>query len=66
MEQTQTPVVQTPRLRAFETNERRMAKFSQTMNPCILGINAAVVQYTQLVYTDETTRRQMSNAACAR
>ena len=26
--------VQTPRLRAFENNERRMAKFSETMDPC--------------------------------
>ena len=26
--------VQTPRLRAFETNERREAKFSETIDPC--------------------------------
>ena len=28
-------VVQTPRLRVFETNERRVAKFSETMDPCL-------------------------------
>ena len=28
--------VQTPRLRAFETNERRMAEFSETMDPCFV------------------------------
>ena len=55
--------VQTPRLRAFETNERRMAKFSETMNPCFVGRNAAVLQYTQFAYTDEATRIPMSNAA---
>ena len=55
--------VQTPRLRAFETNERRMAKFSETMDPCFVGRNAAVLQYTQFVFTDEATRRRMSSAA---
>ena len=37
-------VVQTPRLRVFETNERRVAKFSETMDPCFVGRNAAVLQ----------------------
>ena len=46
-------VVQTPRLRAFETNERRVAKFSETMDPCFVGRNAAVLQHTQFVYTDQ-------------
>ena len=55
--------VKTPKLRAFETNERRMAKFSETMDPCFVGRNAAVLQYTQFAYTDEPTRRRMSNAA---
>ena len=55
--------VQTPRLRVFETNERRMAKFSETMDPCFVGRNDAVLQYTQFAYTDEATRRRMSNAA---
>ena len=55
-------VVQTPRLRAFETNEIRVAKSSK-MNPCFVGRNAAVLQYTQFAYTDETTRRRMNNAA---
>ena len=55
--------MQTPRLRAFETNERRIANFSETMDPCFVGRNAAVLQYTQFAYTDEATRRRMSNAA---
>ena len=56
-------VVQTPRLRAFETNERRVAKFSETMDPCFVGRNAAVLQHTRFVYTDQGTRRRISNAA---
>ena len=56
-------VVQTPRLRTFETNERRMAKFSETMDPCFVGRNAAVMQHTQFAYTDESMRRRMTNAA---
>ena len=55
--------VQTPRLRAFETNRRRMAKFSETIDPCFVGRNAALLHYTQFAYTDEATRRRMSNAA---
>ena len=55
--------MQTPRLRAFEINERRMANFSETMDPCFEGRNAAVLQYTQFAYTDGATRRRMSNAA---
>ena len=55
--------VQTPRLRAFETNERRMAKFSETTDPCFVGRNAAVLQHTQFAYTDQATRRRISNAA---
>ena len=56
-------IVQTPRLRASETNERRLAKFSEMMHPCFLGRNAAVQQYTQFAYTDEATRRRMNNTA---
>ena len=56
-------VVQTPRLRVFETNERRVAKFSETMDPCFLGRNAAVLQYTRFAYTDQATRRRISNVA---
>ena len=56
-------VVQTSRLRAFETNERRVAKFSEMMDPCFVGRNAARLQYTQFAYTDETTRRRMNNRA---
>ena len=48
-------VVQTPRLRAFETYERRVGDF--------VGRNAALLQYTQFAYTDETTRRRMSNTS---
>ena len=55
--------VQTPRMGAFETNESRMAKFSEMMDPGIIGKNVAVLQYTQFTYTDEATRRRMSNAA---
>ena len=55
--------VQTLRLRAFETNERRMANFSETTDPCFVERNAAVLQYTQFAYPDEATSRQMSNAA---
>ena len=56
-------VVQTPRLRAFETNERRIEKFVGTMDPYFVGTNAAVLQYTRFVYTDQATRRRISNAA---
>ena len=55
-------VVQTPRLRVFETNERRVEKFSEMMDPGFMGRNAAVLQYTQFTCTDETTRRRMNNA----
>ena len=54
-------VVQTPRLKAFETIERRMAKFSETMNPCFVGRIATVRQYTQFAYTNESTRRRITN-----
>ena len=56
-------VTQTPRLRASETNKRSMAKFPDTLDPCFVGINAAAMQYTQFAYTDESTRRRMTNAA---
>ena len=55
--------MQTPRLRAFETNERRAGKFSATMDPCFVGGNAAVLHHTQFAYTDPATRRRISNAA---
>ena len=58
--------MQTPRLRAFETNERRRAKFAETMDPCFVGRNAAVLQYTQFAYADQATRRRISNAATAK
>ena len=56
-------VVQTPWLRAFETNERRIGNFVGTMNPYFVGRNAAVLQYTRFAYTDQATRRRISNAA---
>ena len=55
--------VQTPRMRAFETNERRVPKFSEKMDPCFMGRNVAVLQCKQFVYTDETTRWRKNNAA---
>ena len=56
-------VVQTPRLRAFETNERRIGNFMGTMDPYFVRRNAAVLQYTRFAYTDQATRRRISNAA---
>ena len=56
-------VVQIPRVRVFATNERRVAKFSETMDPFFVGRNAAVLQYTRFAYTDQTTRRRIGNAA---
>ena len=56
-------VVHTSRLKAFETNQRRMAKFSDSMDPNFIGRKAAVLHYKQFAYVDESTRRRMSNAA---
>ena len=56
-------VVQTPRLRASETNERRIGKFMETMDSCFVGRSFAVLQYTRFAYTDQATRRRISNAA---
>ena len=56
-------VVQTPRLRAFETNVRRIEKFVGTMDPYFVWRNAAVLQYTRFAYTDQAKRRRISNAA---
>ena len=55
-------VIQTPRLGVFETNERRVTKFSETMDPCFVGRIAAVLQYTRFAYTDQATRRRTGNA----
>ena len=55
--------MQTPRSRAFEINETRVAKLSETMDPCFVCRNAAVLQHTQFVYTDQATRRRISKAA---
>ena len=56
-------VVQTPRLGAFEANERGVGNFVGTMDPYFVGRNAAVLQYTRFAYTDQATRRRISNAA---
>ena len=56
-------VVQNPRLRAFETNEMRIEQFVATMDTYFVGRNAAVLQYTRFAYTDQSTRRRISNAA---
>ena len=56
-------MVQTPRLRAFETNEKRIGNFVETMDPYFVGRKAAVLQYTRFAYTDQATRRRISNAA---
>ena len=56
-------VVKTPRFRVFETNERRVGKFVGTMDSYYVGRNAAVLQYTRFAYTDQATRRRISNAA---
>ena len=56
-------VVQTPMLRAFETNERRIGNFVETMDLYFVGRNAAVLQYTRFAYTDQAMRRRISNAA---
>ena len=34
-----------------------------TMDPYLVGRNAAVLQYTRFAYTDQATRRRISNAA---
>ena len=56
-------VVHTPRLKASETNKKRMAKFSESMDPCFMGRNTAVQQHTQFAYETKSTRRRMSNSA---
>ena len=55
-------LVHTPRLRAFETNEGMMAKFSESMDSGFVGRNDAVLQYTKFEFVDESTRGRMSNA----
>ena len=35
--------VQTPVMGAFESNERRMSKLSEMIDPCFLGRNVAVL-----------------------
>ena len=51
-------VVQTPRLRAFETNEKRKGSFVGTMDPYFVRRNSAVLQ-TRFAYTDQATRRRL-------
>ena len=40
-----------------------MASFSETKDPCFVSRKAAVIQYTQFAYTDESTRRRITNTA---
>ena len=40
-----------------------MAKISETIDPCFVGKNAAVLQHTQFAYTGQATRMRISNAA---
>ena len=49
-------VVHISRLRAFETNKRRMAKYSESMDPCFISRIVAVLQFTQFAYA-WTSRR---------
>ena len=56
-------LVRSPRLNAYKMNERRMAKFSETMDPFFIGKIAALLQFTQFAYLDVSTRERMSNAA---
>ena len=49
--------VQAPRMGVVKTYERRMAKFSEMRDPCFIGGNVEVLQYTQFTYTDEATKR---------
>ena len=53
-------VVQTPGVGASETDERRIAAFSTSMNPCFIR---KVQQHTQFAYVEESTRRSMHNTA---
>ena len=53
-------VVQTPMMGASETNERRIAAFSTSMDPCFLGKKQ---QHTQFAYVEESSRRRMYNTA---
>ena len=39
-----------------------MAKFSEPIDQCFIGRNAAVLQQKQLAYVDNSMRRRMSNA----
>ena len=50
-------------MRAFETNERRVGNFEATMDTYFVARNAAVLHYTRFAYTDQATRRRISNAA---
>ena len=50
-------------LRKSMGNERKMTMFSESTDPCFVHRRAAVLQYTQFVFVDESTRRRMSNAA---
>ena len=44
-------------------NERSETKISESMDSCFVARIAAVLQYTQFAYVDESTSRRMSNFA---
>ena len=56
-EQMRENVKNERRLRAFETIERKIGKFVETMDPYFVGRNAAVLQYTHFAYTYQATSR---------
>ena len=55
--------MQTPRMGASETDERRIAAFSTSMDPSFIG---KVQQHTQFAYVEESTRRRMHNTATSK
>ena len=55
--------MQTQRMRAIETSERRMAALSASMDPCFIGKNVAVLHHTQFAYVEESTRTKVYDFA---
>ena len=56
-------VVQTPRLRAFETNERKIGNFVATMDTYFVGRNAAVLQYTRFAFDEKANKQRRDSQA---
>ena len=55
--------MQTQRMRAIETSERRMAALSASMDPCFIDKNVAVLHHTQFAYVEESTRTKVYDFA---